>query len=83
MNKGVYYAKVDKRDIAFIRFIFEGYENIGVVRTLDSVRGYIEFVVSPDLDEDFHYVLDALRETVSLKLMDKPDGYESIGDTDP
>ncbi|NIO16005.1 MAG: DUF4911 domain-containing protein [Deltaproteobacteria bacterium] len=80
MNDHVYYAKVKKKDIAYIRFIFEGYDNIGNVRTLDSVRGYIEFVISRDFDEDFHAIIRALKESVFLELIERPDGYESIAD---
>jgi hypothetical protein len=83
VGKAVYYAKVPKREIAYIRFIFEGYEHIGNVRTLDSVRGLIEFVISPDFAEDFHFVVNALKESISLELIEKPEGFESIADMDP
>ncbi len=80
MSDHVYYAKVKKKDIAYIRFIFEGYDNIGNVRTLDSVRGYIELVISQDFDEDFHAIIKSLKETVFFELIERPDGYESIAD---
>lgn len=80
MSSSVYYAKVMKKDIAYIRFIFEGYENIGNVRTLDSVRGYIEFIISSHFDEDFHLVIQALTEEISIELIDRPPGYDSLGE---
>jgi hypothetical protein len=80
MSDKVYYAKVSKKEIAYIRFIFEGYDNIGNVRTLDSVRGYIEFLISSDFDEEFHSIITALKETIFLELIEKPEGYESIVD---
>ena len=44
--------EVDKKDIAYIVSIFDGYENLAVVRTLDASRGLIELLVSPDYLED-------------------------------
>ncbi len=76
----VYYAKVRKEDIAYLRFIFEGYGEIGNVRTLDSVRGYVEFIITEDLEEDFHIVIKNLREEITLELIDRPEGYESLID---
>lgn len=80
MSTQIYYAKVSKKDIAYIRFIFEGYDDIGNVRTLDSVRGYIEFIISKDFEEDFHSIIKTLKKTIHLEMIEKPEGYESIAD---
>jgi hypothetical protein len=59
--------EVDKKDIAYIVSIFDGYENLAVVRTLDASRGLIELVVSPDYLEDTRKLIDALSKEIPLR----------------
>ena len=59
--------EVDKKDIAYIVSIFDGYENLAVVRTLDASRGLIELVVSPDYLEDTRKLIDALLKEIPLR----------------
>ena len=53
-------VEVDKKDIAYIVSIFEGYDDLAVVRTLDPSRGLIELMISPDFLEDAHQLTEAL-----------------------
>ena len=59
--------EVDKKDIAYIISIFDGYENLAVVRTLDSSRGLIELLISPSYWEDTHKLIDALSKEIPLR----------------
>jgi hypothetical protein len=59
--------EVDKKDIAYIVSIFDGYENLAVVRTLDASRGLIELLVSPDYMEDTRKLIDALSKEVPIR----------------
>ena len=59
--------EVDKKDIAYIVSIFDGYESLAVVRTLDSSRGLIELLVSPSYLEDTRKLIDALSKEISLR----------------
>jgi hypothetical protein len=59
--------EVDKKDIAYIVSIFDGYENLAVVRTLDSSRGLIELLVSPNYLDDTRKLIDALSKEIPLR----------------
>ena len=59
--------EVDKKDIAYIVSIFDGYENLAVVRTLDSSRGLIELLVSPSYLEDTRKLIDALSKEIHFR----------------
>ena len=59
--------EVDKKDIAYIVSIFDGYESLAVVRTLDASRGLIELLVSPDYLEDTRKLIDALSKEIPLR----------------
>ena len=59
--------EVDKKDIAYIVSIFDGYENLAVVRTLDASSGLIELLVSPDYLEDTRKLIDALSKEIPIR----------------
>lgn len=81
MGTKIFYARTLKQEIAYIRFIFEGYEGVGNIRTLDAVRGLIEFIISSDFIETFNHIIEALKHDISIELIERPGGYESMGDS--
>ena len=54
--------EVDKKDIAYIVSIFEGYDHLAVVRTIDPAQGLIELMISPDFLEDTRKLTEALAK---------------------
>jgi putative protease len=50
--------KIDPKDIAFLNKIFEGYDGLAVVSTLDRQKGLVALTVTPDTKED---VLEILK----------------------
>lgn len=52
------------KDIAFVKFVFESYEGIAVVRTLDRVAAVIVLLVAPDFLADAEAILASLRDRV-------------------
>ncbi|MBT5470624.1 MAG: DUF4911 domain-containing protein [Nitrospina sp.] len=67
-------VEVDKKDIAYIVSIFEGYDHLAVVRTIDSSRGLIELMISPDFLEDTRKLTEALAKEIPFRR--RPDGGE-------
>lgn len=64
-------VEVDKKDIAYIVSIFEGYDDLAVVRTLDASRGLIELMISPDYLEDTRRLVDALSQEIPFRLLER------------
>ena len=59
--------EVDKKDIAYIVSIFEGYDYLAVVRTIDPARGLIELMISPDFLEDTRKLTEALAKEIPFR----------------
>jgi hypothetical protein len=59
--------EVDKKDIAYIVSIFEGYDHLAVVRTIDPARGLIELMISPDFLEDTRKLTEALAKEITFQ----------------
>ena len=60
-------VEVDKKDIAYIVSIFEGYDHLAVVRTIDPSRGLIELMISPDFREDTEKLTEALAMEIPFR----------------
>ena len=59
--------EVDKKEIAYIVSVFEGYDNLAVVRTVDPARSIIELIISPDYLEDTRQLVNALSKELYIK----------------
>ena len=44
--------RVDRREIAFLRFIFEAYEGIAIIETLNPESGLIVIYIAPGCEPD-------------------------------
>ncbi|UCD12846.1 MAG: DUF4911 domain-containing protein [Nitrospinaceae bacterium] len=61
--------EIPKEEIAYLVSLFEGYDNLAVVRTLDNKRGLIELMVAPDYLDDTRRLLEALKDEIPLRLL--------------
>ncbi len=59
--------EVDKKEIAYIVSIFEGYDNLAVVRTVDTNKSIIELIVSPDYVDDTRQLIHELSQEIYIK----------------
>ena len=53
------YYRVDRREIFFIQSIFEGYDGLATISTVDPNRGVIRLSIPPETETD---VLDILQD---------------------
>ena len=53
------YYRVDRREIFFIQSIFEGYDGLATISTVDPNRGVIRLSIPPGTETD---VLDILQD---------------------
>jgi hypothetical protein len=53
-------VRVPPAEIAYVKFVFESYEGIAVVRTLDPKVGDIVLLVAPDFAADARQILASL-----------------------
>jgi hypothetical protein len=67
MDTVQWYFKINRRDIAYMKFILESYEGLGVLRTIDPRSAIVEVMVPPGLEEDMEMVLEGLRDEISME----------------
>ena len=74
MDVNEIYLRVSRRDIAYIKFIVESYELLGIIRTVDPAAAVIVLLVLEDSLPLAREVLGALAEEVDLEEITRPAG---------
>ena len=70
--------EVDKKEIAYIVSVFEGYDHLAVVRTVDPAQSIIELMISPDYLKDTGQLVDALSKEVYIRKISTPTSTEDL-----
>lgn len=61
------YYRVDRREIAFIKFIVEAYDGIAVMETLDPMAGIVVFHIAPGCERDVDALLEDLKREILIE----------------
>lgn len=59
-------------DIALVKFVFESYESVGIVRTLDRHTAIIVALINRDFLADAHGIIADLQTRIALEVIDPP-----------
>jgi hypothetical protein len=68
------YYRVDRREIAFIKFILEAYDGLAVLETLDPMAGMVVFHIAPGCEADVEAVLQDLKMDIVIEPVGDYDG---------
>ena len=66
------YFKLNKKDIAAVQFILEGYDNMVRVTTVDSSTAVIQVAIMEDFASDIAALLDRLKIDYHLQDVHHP-----------
>jgi hypothetical protein len=70
MNTERHYYRVDRRRINFIRFIFEAYEGLAVVSTIEATAGLIALSVAPGCSATADGIMQDLGRHIMIEQLD-------------
>ncbi len=62
-----YHLRVERSQIGFLRFIFEAYDGIAVIRTVDAARGEVVLHAAPGCEEVVETVLADLSKDLLIE----------------
>jgi hypothetical protein len=71
-NVHAIYLRVAPADIAFVKFLFESYEEVGIVRTIDRQAAIIVMLVVPDFLPVARDILGALQTQIICTGVEAP-----------
>ena len=66
------YLEVPPEHIAYIKFIFESYEEIGIIRTVERHKAIIVLLAMPDFADIARDILQSIKEDVPLREIPRP-----------
>lgn len=70
------YLRVDRRQIAYFKFILEAYDGVGVLTTLDAASGRVVLNISPDCVAEAEMIIAALQKEIFMEPLDDPPANE-------
>jgi hypothetical protein len=62
--------QIPPREIAYLNFVFESYEGVATVRTVDPRKGIVELMVPPHYQEEIKEILKDLAEEFPVHDLD-------------
>ena len=60
------YLEIRPQDIAYIKFILESYEEVGIIRTVDRKKAVIVLLAVEDFIETAHAIVKSLQQEIPL-----------------
>jgi len=61
------YYRVERKDISFLKFIFEAYDGIAVITTVDRPKGIVMFRIPPGCENEVDVVLQDLGKKMMIE----------------
>ena len=79
METSKLFYRVDRRRISMVRFIFEAYDGLAVVTTLDAAAGLIVLRVAPGCEETARHIIDDLARQFLVEAVAEPTSEMDAG----
>ncbi len=73
MQTTVRHYRIERRDIAFLRFIVEGYDGIAVQTVIDAARGIICLRIAPGCLGLVQSLLESLGRQMRIEPLEMPE----------
>lgn len=66
------YLELSPAHIAYVKFIFESYEEVGIIRTVDNKRAIIVLLAMDDFVEHARQILNSLANDIPMREIRRP-----------
>lgn len=66
------YLEICPRDIAYVKFVLESYEEVGIIRTIDRKKAMIVLLAVADFIEVARTIIKSLQQEITLTEIPQP-----------
>jgi hypothetical protein len=66
------YLEIAPENIAYVKFILESYEEIGIIRTVDRKKAIIVLLAMSDFVDIAHEIIESLKRDIPLAEISRP-----------
>lgn len=63
-----WHLRVNRRDIAILKFILEGYDGLAQLTTVDASAGKLVLMIAPGCEETARTLLDNVRQELMMEI---------------
>ncbi len=63
------YIRLDRKDISYIRYVFEGYDGVANVTTVDGRKAVVRVTAVPDFVDVADEIIEALSREIRCELL--------------
>ncbi len=67
-NCARWHLRVNRRDIAFLKFILEGYDGLAQLTTVDASVGKLVLMIAPGCEETARMLLCDLKQEMMMEI---------------
>jgi hypothetical protein len=72
------FLQVPRAEIGYVKFVFESYEGVAVLRTIDRRAGILVVLAVPDFLDQARSIVAALAGEMECREIDPPPGSEDL-----
>lgn len=66
------YLEIPPEHIAYVKFIFESYEEVGIIRTVERKKAVIVLLAMPDYVDTARAILESIKVDVPISEIPRP-----------
>ena len=66
------YLEIRPEDIAYVKFIFESYEGVGIIRTVERKKAIVVVMAVEDFLDTARSIVDSLKQEIPLTEIPRP-----------
>lgn len=78
MNSQRKYFRIDRGQIAFLKFILEGYDGAAVLSTVDPGAGIIVLDIGPGCEAEVNLIINDLSREIRIEPLSGPPPNQNI-----
>lgn len=72
MKTSIRYYRVARRQISFVKFILEAYDNLAVLTTIDPYQALVQVAIAPGCETLVAGIMNSFADEISVVMVDKP-----------
>ncbi len=61
------FLRIKRKEISYLKFIFESHEGIAVVRTKDPNEAIVELMIAPGCEREVEEVIENLHSEITIE----------------
>lgn len=76
------FLRVNRKDISFLKYVFEAWEGLAIISTMDAQNGIIAVIMAPQSRADAEMVIEELARKILIEEISEPESIKAASRLD-